>query len=180
VRAKRDPEGRRRRIAEAAAELIMETGAGAISHRQVAARAGVPLGSTTQHFATLDDLRQAAISILVERYDAELARIDRALAEAESPPHTAARMLHEWLSTGDLVRLETALYAAAVHDASLRPLALRWFEGFVAVLSRYTDPAAAWQLAVFYDGATLHAVLNDAPPSLDTLTATTRKLWVGR
>jgi TetR/AcrR family transcriptional regulator, regulator of biofilm formation and stress response len=158
----------------------METGTSAVSHRQVAARAGVPLGSTTQYFATLDDLRDAAIAILVERYDAELARIDRALAGAQSPPRTAARMLHEWLSAGDLLRLETALYAGAIHDASLRPLALRWFDGFVAVLSQYTDPATAWQLAVFFDGATLHAVLNDAPPSLDALTATALKLWSSR
>ena len=56
TRRRRDPEARRREIVTAAAELIVEIGVDALTHRKVAARAGVPLGSTTQYFATLDDL----------------------------------------------------------------------------------------------------------------------------
>jgi TetR/AcrR family transcriptional regulator, regulator of biofilm formation and stress response len=177
MRARRDPAGRRRRIAEAAAELIMETGTGTVTHRQVAAHAGVPLGSTTQYFTTLDDLRAAALEMLVERYDAELASIAAALDAAESPPRVVARLSHEWLSSGDLVRLETVLYTAAIRDASLRPLALRWFDGLVAVLSRHTDPATARAVAVFFDGATLHAVLTGEPLGLDAMTETVTRLW---
>ena len=62
----RDPEGRKRAIVQAAAELIMELGISNITHRKIAERAGVPLGSTTQYFATLDDLRHAAIAFLSE------------------------------------------------------------------------------------------------------------------
>jgi DNA-binding transcriptional regulator YbjK len=177
MRARRDPAGRRRRIAEAAAELIMETGTSAVSHRQVARRAEVPLGSTTQHFATLDDLREAALAILVEKYEAELSSVEAALAAAGSPPHTVARLMHEWLSTGDLLRLETVLYTAAIRDAALRPLALRWFDRFVSLLSRYTDPATAWAVAVYLDGATFQAVLTGTPVELDLITRTVVKLW---
>jgi DNA-binding transcriptional regulator YbjK len=177
VRARRDPEGRRRRIAEAAAELIMETGTSTVTHRQVARRAEVPLGSTTQYYATVDDLREAALAILVEGYDAELGRIGLALDTADSPAETIARLVHEWMSTGDLVRLETVLYTAAIRDPALRPLVRRWFDGFVAMLSRHTDPATARAVAVFLDGATLHAVLDGAPMDLDRLTATVTLLW---
>jgi DNA-binding transcriptional regulator YbjK len=180
MRARRDPEGRRRRIAEAAAALIMETGTSAITHRQVAARAAVPLGSTTQYFATLDDLREAALTILAEGYDAELARIERELAGAGDPAHTVARLSHEWLRSGELQRRETVIYTAAIDDPALRPLAMRWFDGFVAVLSRHTDPAAARAIAVFFDGATLHAVLTGEPMTPDDLTSAVVSLWRSR
>ena len=65
-RRRRDPEERRRTIVEAAATLITEAGSEGLTHRLVAKRAGVPLGSTTQYFATLDDLREAALARLQE------------------------------------------------------------------------------------------------------------------
>ena len=57
---RRDPEGRRRAIIDAAAELIVDSGASSLTHRAVAARAGVSLGSTTQYFSSLDELRELA------------------------------------------------------------------------------------------------------------------------
>ncbi len=71
-RRRRDPEARRREIVTAAAELIVEVGAEAVTHRKVAARAGVPLGATTQYFDTLDDLRSAAFRALADEVDARL------------------------------------------------------------------------------------------------------------
>src|SRR5690349_24946758 len=55
-----DPE-RRQRIIDAAIRVVGERGIAGLSHRAVAAAADVPLGSTTYHFATLDDLLVAAL-----------------------------------------------------------------------------------------------------------------------
>ncbi|TLW93216.1 TetR family transcriptional regulator [Saccharomonospora piscinae] len=74
------PKGERRRsaLAAAAAELLVEGGFGAVRHRAVAERAGLPLASTTYYFDSLDDLVCAA----VERYGrAELAAGRERLAE---------------------------------------------------------------------------------------------------
>lgn len=46
----------------AARELLMEQGFGAVSHRSVAERAGVPLSATTYYFSSLDDLLGEAVS----------------------------------------------------------------------------------------------------------------------
>ncbi|WP_019809989.1 TetR/AcrR family transcriptional regulator [Saccharomonospora halophila] len=56
------PKGERRRAAlvAAAAELLVEGGFGAVRHRAVAERAGLPLASTTYYFDSLDDLVYAA------------------------------------------------------------------------------------------------------------------------
>lgn len=57
------PKGERRRAAlvEAAAKLLVEGGFGAVRHRAVAERAGLPLASTTYYFDSLDDLVTAAV-----------------------------------------------------------------------------------------------------------------------
>lgn len=52
---------RRAQIVDAAAAFVLQHGIAALSHRQVAAAAEVPLGSTTYYFASLDELRAAAV-----------------------------------------------------------------------------------------------------------------------
>lgn len=54
------PERRRRRILDAALELVGEGGPDAITHRAVAKRAKVSLGSTTYHYGTREELMRAA------------------------------------------------------------------------------------------------------------------------
>src|SRR5690606_18785665 len=93
-RGHRDPEGRRRAILHAAAELIVENGATGISHRAIAQRAGVSLGSTTQYFDSLDELREAALQLLADDIDEQLAKIERGLCEAtraRTEPATGSR-----------------------------------------------------------------------------------------
>ncbi|MFE3291761.1 TetR/AcrR family transcriptional regulator [Rhodococcus sp. NPDC059234] len=59
------PKGERRRIAlvEAASDLLLEGGFEAVRHRAVAARANLPLASTTYYFQSLDDLNAAAAEL---------------------------------------------------------------------------------------------------------------------
>lgn len=56
----RDPEASRRRILDAAVELIGQGGPDSITHRAVAERAGIALGSTTYHFGSREELLRAA------------------------------------------------------------------------------------------------------------------------
>ena len=54
------PERHRRKILAAALTLVGEGGADAITHRAVARRAKVSLGSTTYHYGSRDELMRAA------------------------------------------------------------------------------------------------------------------------
>lgn len=60
--------GRRRRglLLEATGALLMEEGFAAVTHRAVAARARLPLASTTYYFASRDDLVRAAVRHLAD------------------------------------------------------------------------------------------------------------------
>lgn len=54
-------EQRRRHLVDAAVQLMLEGGIGAIRHRAVAERAGVPLSATTYYFSSIDELVASAV-----------------------------------------------------------------------------------------------------------------------
>lgn len=171
-RRRRDPEERRRTIVEAAATLITEVGSEGLTHRLVAKRAGVPLGSTTQYFATLDDLREAALARLADDIDSGLAEVAETLAEHGPAAAVFADTLHDYLSDERLIRADLALVSAAVLDPALRPLAVRWPDGLVEILIPHVGQTAARAIAAYTDGVAMHALLYGTPLSFDDLTAT--------
>lgn len=167
---RRNPEERRRTIVEAAAALILEVGSAGLTHRLVAHRAEVPLGSTTQYFATLDDLRDAALAHLAHDIDVGLAEVSDTLAEHGPVPAVFARALHDYISQDHLIRADMALISAAAVDPKLRPLAVRWSDGMVALLSPHVGARAARAVTAFADGVSMHALLNGTPMDVDDLT----------
>jgi DNA-binding transcriptional regulator YbjK len=112
---------RRREILSAVLRVVAAGGVDAVTHRRVAAEAGVSLGSTTYHFDTRDDLILEAFRFLianqVERiaeWGSEFAAIDRdGLVEA----------LLEWsrreLSDRDRLLAEYELILHASRDERL-------------------------------------------------------------
>ncbi|MGW9349747.1 TetR/AcrR family transcriptional regulator [Nocardiopsis flavescens] len=162
----RDPQGRRRAIVEAAAHLIVTEGAARLTHRKVATRARVPLGSTTYYFSSLAELTTAALHHLTRHNDLWLDRARTALADHDGDPRGLCDLMAAYLADRDQVATDFALTAAAAEDPALRPLALAWTDGLTDALSAHTDPGTARAVAVFTDGALLHALLHDTP--LDT------------
>ncbi|MFB6396091.1 TetR/AcrR family transcriptional regulator [Polymorphospora lycopeni] len=169
-RSRRDPEGRRRAIVEAAAALIVEDGLTDLTHRRVAARAGVSLSATTYYFSSLEELSEEALRLLADRIDTELAAVAETLAAHGGDPAVLAGILHGYLLEPTRVQADTALYLAATQRPALRPLALRWFDGLVEVLSNHVDAGTATALAVYADGVTVHAMLHDEILDLAAIT----------
>ncbi|WP_314649192.1 TetR family transcriptional regulator [uncultured Microbacterium sp.] len=162
-RRRRDPEARRREITRAAAELIVEAGVEALTHRKVAARAGVPLGSTTQYFATLDDLRDEALRELVREIEEHVEKTRAAVEAAGATPEAIARLLHASLADARAIETERAVVTAAVHDPRVRDLARRWSDEVVGFLTPVHGEARARAAAVFIDGLVWHAQIHDEP-----------------
>ncbi|WP_030745087.1 TetR/AcrR family transcriptional regulator [Streptomyces sp. NRRL S-31] len=154
-----DP-GRRRRIIDAAIRVVGRDGIAGLSHRTVAAEADVPLGSTTYHFATLEEL-------LVDALRQANGNFGRVLAEVLPDDGRGdlaadlARALGQWLGgerTG--VELEYELYLAALRRPALRPVAAEWTERAAALLARRTDPVTARALLALLDGICLQVLLT--------------------
>ncbi|CAL9416317.1 TetR/AcrR family transcriptional regulator [Streptomyces sp. enrichment culture] len=158
-----DPE-RRQRIIDAAIRVVGQKGIAGLSHRTVAAEADVPLGSTTYHFATLDDLMVAALRQANEGF-ARVVAAHPALSDPEADlPGELARVLGEWLG-GDRtgVELEYELYLAALRRPALRPVAAEWAEGVGSLLAARADPVTARALVAVLDGICLQVLLTDTP-----------------
>jgi DNA-binding transcriptional regulator YbjK len=171
-RRRRDPEGRRREIVTAAAELIVEIGVDAITHRKVAARAGVPLGATTQYFATLDDLRDAALRELADEVDARLDGVRAALAERGTSPAVLAALIAEGLDDARAVQADRAVVTAAVHDPGLRELARHLSEQLVRFLEPVYGTERATAAMIFIDGIMWSTQIRDTPfdrPFIETV-----------
>ncbi|MBO3678331.1 TetR/AcrR family transcriptional regulator [Streptomyces sp. NEAU-YJ-81] len=159
-----DPE-RRQRIIDAAAAVVRERGITGLSHRAVAAAADVPLGSTTYHFATLDDLLVAALRQINAEWLAEVESWVEGVDPAAPPADELARWLEEQL-TGDRTRmeLEYELYFAALRHERLRPLAAECLDEMARMLTRLVrDAATARAVVALIDGLTLQVLLADRP-----------------
>ncbi|MEU3404285.1 TetR family transcriptional regulator [Streptomyces sp. NPDC006670] len=153
-----DP-GRRQRIVDAAIRVVGAKGIAGLSHRSVAAEADVPLGSTTYHFKTLDDLLVAALRQANEAYAPELV-----LRPGEDLAGALARLPGELLGAGrGRAELEYELYLEALRRPALRPVAAEWCEAVVEALAEHTDPVTARALVALLDGLTLQTLLTDTP-----------------
>jgi DNA-binding transcriptional regulator YbjK len=156
-----DPE-RRQRIIDAAIRVVGEKGLAGLSHRTVAAEADVPLGSTTYHFKTLDELMVAALRQANEGF----AKVIAARGGLEDPRADLAAELAGWVGewlAGDRtgVELEYELYLAALRRPALRPVAAEWTERLVDLVAGRTDPVTARALVALMDGICLQVLLTD-------------------
>ncbi len=177
-----DP-GRRQRIIDAAIRIAEFKGIAGLSHRTVAAEADVPLGSTTYHFASLDDLLVAALEQVTREPSSAMTDWEDVLAEVgrPAPAHGArpqategrgltladalTRLLDEYAHGGrGRIRLEYELYLAALRRPALQPVAAAWCDEMARILARHTaDEATARVLVALIDGLLLQLLLTDRP-----------------
>ncbi|NDZ79444.1 TetR family transcriptional regulator [Streptomyces sp. SID10853] len=162
--ARRYDPGRRDRIIDAAIRVVGDQGIAGLSHRSVAAEADVPLGSTTYHFATLDELLVAALRKVTDEPRTGVEGWARALAAPG--PGLAGRLtaLLGRLVAGDRsrVRLEYELYLAALRRDALAPVAAQWLDACVEVVRAHVggDAATARALVALIDGLLIQLLLT--------------------
>lgn len=155
VRSKRDPQGRRRAIAQAAAELLLFEGPKSVTHRSVAKKAQVPLGSTTQYFSSINGLKRAGYDVIsrgVERgYDEFVAQSEKAKDDSKA----LAACIYNYVTNVEEVRADMVLSAAAIKDEELRALLERNNERYEASLKQYMSDNQAKMISVFTNGLML-------------------------
>lgn len=167
---KRDPAGRRRAIIQAATEIIVTRGPAALTHRAVATHAGVALGSTTQYFSSIDELREEALGQLAEEIDASLASLKPHIAAITHDPSGAVSEILSYLQDSRTVNADIALLSSATTEPGLRALALRWTDRLIEMLAEHLGHDRAEAIAVYIDGATIHAGLRKHPLSREAVT----------
>jgi AcrR family transcriptional regulator len=194
-----DPEARRREVAEAVFRVARRDGLEQASLRNVAAEAGLAIGSVRHYFGG-----QADIMIFAMRYFAERAgermrlRAGRlAVPDPAAPPaeHVAAMeaLFAELLPLDDVRREEAEVWLAFIVGArtrpELRPLAREMQDDLRSVAVRVLEAARrvgvlrpgldigveAARVHALVDGLTLHAVLQPDGTGPDAMRAALRR-----
>ncbi|WKX71697.1 TetR/AcrR family transcriptional regulator [Streptomyces sp. XD-27] len=176
---RRDPQRRIEEIAAATERVIAARGIEGLTHRAVAEEAGVPLGATTYHFATKDDLIEAALRRSVDRYGAYL---DDWVAQR---PGLTAEQLVVLLTdvlmacfgpNRDQHTVELELFLAALRRPALRPIADRDIELTTNALLGYVDQDTAAAAATAMTGLTLRGLAGSRPPTRTEVESVLRRV----
>jgi DNA-binding transcriptional regulator YbjK len=179
TRGPNDP-GRRDRIAAAAIEVVAEHGVPGLTHRAVAAAAGVPVGSTTYHFATLDDLLSVALHDASQRNIVQIQQWADGLAPgADFAAELAALVRLQLDSRHGATTAAYDLYVAALHHPGLRSASAAWDEALAEIFGAHTDPELGRVLAALFAGLVLQASLADPRPSRESLESLIRRAMGG-
>lgn len=173
---RKDPD-RRERIARAAIEVVADRGVEKLTHRSVAAAAGVPLGSTTYYFATLDDLLASALRQAAED---DVEHMRQWAAELESGQDLAEALTDLVLHYLGPARAQTAvehqLYIAALHKPALRQVSQEWDTWLAELFASYTDESTGRALSVLFCGWQLQGIVRESVPSRDEIEMTFRRM----
>lgn len=158
-----DPQ-RAQRLAVAALEVVSERGVEGLTHRAVAAAAGVPLGSTTYHFKTLDDLLEAAMRVAKAKTDDEFALLSARIgADGDLVGALAAYLFRTIAEHVGRTIVEFELYLAAMRRPALRELSMAWGEAMPAMLAQHCSRPVAEAVAITVDGILLKSVAQGYP-----------------
>ena len=164
ARSRRFDPDRRSRIIDAALEVIAEVGVAGASHRKIAARADVSLGSMTYHFADMDDILQISfakfadtIATRYEQWFLQASTIDEARAAVVGLIH--ADLLD---SQRELV-LTTELYTLAARKPEFCSLTRDWMARSRRALGRFFDEPTSHMLDALIEGLFIHAALDTVP-----------------
>lgn len=129
---------RREELLAAAIELFAEGGARAITHRAVAARAGLPSATTTYYFESIDDLIREALGAHVEHWTRALDALSDVRLQVDLGLDDASRFIASVFEARgpEVAALELSIFLAAARDPRLQDTARAAMEAFEALASR--------------------------------------------
>ncbi|MGW7574875.1 TetR/AcrR family transcriptional regulator [Streptomyces sp. NPDC054765] len=164
-RTRRHDPGRKTHILDATLDVIADHGVAGTTHRHIAARAGVPLGSITYHFASLTDLQTQAFARHVELQSAVFENLFQGVETHEQFVEVLVDLVHGGPARHRSAVLGFELHLAALRNPGLRALTQEWTEDSRTVLARFTGPDSAARLDALLEGMIMHALLTTAPES---------------
>ncbi|OBJ69109.1 hypothetical protein A5643_12825 [Mycobacterium sp. 1274756.6] len=154
---------RRAEITAAALDIIAESGLCKVSHRKIAGRAGVALGTTTYYYPSLRDLVLQAMTAAVEEWatDFENRLADR--EPAASVQNVLVDAAAEFVEQSTIAVVTCELYVHGARDDALRELTNTWLQRVRNAVATVADPVRARAIVALLDGAMFQAVILGEP-----------------
>jgi TetR/AcrR family transcriptional regulator, regulator of biofilm formation and stress response len=163
-----DP-GRRAAIIASAISLIEEEGVGAVTARAVAARATIPLGSVSYHFASVKMILLESSRSIVERRTESLA-VWRKSVTAETVIDRLAELIHAQVTVGRRFTVAAyELYILGLRDVEFRDISRTSIPALQGCLAEFVPLHTAAHLAATADGLQLESLFEPDVPTVDDL-----------
>ncbi|GAB3444389.1 TetR/AcrR family transcriptional regulator [Actinophytocola sediminis] len=171
---------RRERIIEAAVSVISESGLSGLTHRSVALRADVPLGSTTYHFTSLDELLDAAVRTVSARNVARLRDWATSLpSDVDLSTALADFIVRLTIEHRQTMVLAYELYGGALRRPALRTASTAWDTLLTEVFESRVDSTTARALTAMFDGLLYQALVSPGKPRRTDIEPVLRRLLTG-
>jgi TetR/AcrR family transcriptional regulator, regulator of biofilm formation and stress response len=150
-----DPD-RRDRIIDATLDVIAERGVNGTSHRTVAVRADVPLGSMTYHFDSMDELLREAFTRFTEQSSNDFA--DRFRSNVDQNRGVAVEQVIDMIRSAPVRNLVLTyeLYTLAAREPAFKAIVFDWMERDRATFETNFDPSTARLLGALIEGLIIH------------------------
>ena len=163
-RSRRYDPNRRERLIATTLDVIAEHGIAGASHRAIARAADVPLGSTSYHFASIDDLLAAAFTVHAEHVAAALEHRMRAAEDKDAALEAlTAHLSRDLLGAERALVLAVELYVAAARRPALRTVTRAWMLRSRRALELHFDAVTARELDALIEGLVWHQWLSTDP-----------------
>jgi DNA-binding transcriptional regulator YbjK len=166
-------EARRAVITEAALAVIARVGPDGLTHRQVAAEAGLPLAATTYWFSSKEDMVRAALQHAAERdlaHVASLRTASKTWTKKTLAAHLADYVEDTVTNRRENAVVDCALWVEALRRPDLRPVAQQWVDAYADVLAEVLrnvgapgTPDDAELLGAAIDGLVSHQLVASGP-----------------
>ena len=155
---------RREQILRATVRLLGDAGPAGLTHRAVAAEAGVPLAATTYYFASKDELLREALALLASEEVARLEAVRAALGTGRLPARDVAQGIAHVLAqqvgpSRAMAKFET--YLEGSRRDELRAAAQQTIEAFVALAEGLYGPEVAPVIVASVDGLLMHELVAE-------------------
>lgn len=135
---------RKDKIVQAALDVLADSGVRGTTHRSIAQRAGVPLGSVTYYYASLEDLLVAAFERMAHQMDPRYGAAIRAAAnQAEAREVVVDAICGSRRATDRELRVHREMYAYGSTSPRVQAI-VRSFEAqaIEALTTHFSEPAA--------------------------------------
>lgn len=163
IKRSRDPT-RRERILSATLDTIASEGIAQATHRNIARRAQVPLGSMTYYFAGIDALLEEAFARFAREMSAHYHQtLERATDRLSACEAITSLICGAEVTTPRNMALMYQFYAFAHRKPALRSVMQSWMAQSQSTLERWFSPAQARALDAFVEGMSLHYVVDPQP-----------------
>lgn len=165
-------EARRTALLDAVLRVLERDGSGAITHRSVAAEAGVAVAAATYYFAGIDDL---LVSALTRAADSQV-QIFAILQRGDLPGFAAALFEVTHAGRASLMAQYELLFLA-LRRASLRSAAELWHRAIDdAIAALLPDATQARVAALAVDGLILRMLWRGNPGTAPAIEAALREI----